>query len=80
MPGKCGAHCHITGNSRELSPFWLKTGHELMTLYYSDLLDHLIIFQGLDRIIHAIGTQPSLSAFARKPCIPLHGGLSLQPT
>lgn len=76
MTGKCGARCHITESSRELSPLWLKTGHELMTLYYSDLLDHLIIFQDLDRIIHATGTLPNLSAFTKKPCISLHGGLS----
>lgn len=54
---------------------WLKTAHEVQTSSDNDLLDHLIICPGLDRIIHAVFlcTLSSSSAFTTKPCIPLHG-------
>lgn len=59
-------------------PSWLKTGRELPTSYDNDLLDHLIIFPGQDKIIRAVFlcNLSSSSAFTKKRCIPLHWGLS----
>jgi len=59
-------------------PSWLKTGHELPPSYDNDLLDHLTIFSGQDKIIRAVFlcALSSSSAFTKKPGIPLHRGLS----
>lgn len=68
----------LQGAPESFLPSWLKTGHELQTSYDNDLLDHLIVCPGLDKIICAVFfcTLPSSSAFTTKPCIPVHG---LQP-
>lgn len=68
----------LQGVPESFLPSWLKTGHELPTSYDNDLLDHLIIFPGQDKVSHALFlcTLSISSAFTKKLCIPLHRGLS----